>query len=136
MNGRPIVAWIDNKRVVFDEDDLTEYNDILMVTIGNREFYLFIDENDAGEEARKYWEHMAYNDPREFRCIVGDEALVNWCLGQPYAVGNESVSTLDEWLDLWVAHPEEHWASYDGKEREFKSRHPEVDEYTIAYRCN
>lgn len=136
----PIVGWIDNERVVFDNNDVTEHVfdtiDVKEINVGNQEYYLFKYTTDAGQAARDYWEDMAENDPREFRCVVGDECLVHWAMNQPFTPGNISVSNLEEWLDLWLDHPEEYWASYDSQEREFKSRHPEFDEYIVCYRRN
>jgi hypothetical protein len=90
----------------------------MIVTVGKRgvEWYLAKNDKSAGEKAREYWLDMAENDPAEFRCIVGDEALISWALGQNYAPGAIGVDSLKEWLDLWLDIPEEQWASYDGEE--------------------
>lgn len=45
------------------------------------EFYLARDSDEAGEAARKYWEDLAQDDPKEFTCLVGEKVLVNWGLG-------------------------------------------------------
>jgi len=87
-----------------------------MLTNGSRDFYLFESIEDAGEQARKYWEDMAQDDAEEFACVVGTDTLVQWGLGQSAGPGSTAVNSLDEWLDLWLITPEEHWASYDGVE--------------------
>jgi hypothetical protein len=85
-----------------------------MVSHGNREWYVFQDEEHAGKEAREYWMDMAENDQSEFVCIVGENNLVNWALGNMAGPGSTKVSSLEEWFDLWLNIPEEQWASYDG----------------------
>lgn len=72
----------------------------------------------AGQNARDYWEDMAQNDKSEFICMVGEGTLVSWCLGDYAGPGTTKVSSLEEWLDLWLDTPEEHFASYDGEEIE------------------
>jgi len=81
-------------------------------------FILSEDSETAGDAARERWADMAANDPTEFRCMVGDQALIAWALGQSYAPGSVACSSLDEWLDLCATVPNEEWASYDGNERE------------------
>jgi len=137
----PIVGYIDNERVVFDDDydttDLGWSNGLLHITCSNgEEYYLFPDTETAGKAAHEYWADMAKNDPKEFACLVGEETLVQWGLGQYAGPGSTQVANLAEWLDLHLTVPEEHFASYDGVEREFKSKHPEFAQYTIAYRHN
>jgi hypothetical protein len=81
-----------------------------------RTYTVFKDHEAAGEAARDYWKDMAENDSKEFVCIVGEETLVQWGLGQPAGPGSSSVCSLSEWLDLWLDTPEEHFAGYDGLE--------------------
>lgn len=104
------------------------------------DFYLAEDSEKAGEAARKYWEDMANDDPSEFRAIIGDEALVAWALGQPYAPGSVSVNSLNEWLDLVATVPEEEFAGYDSQEREVNRCGILANELgfmpTVAYRHN
>jgi hypothetical protein len=85
-----------------------------MVSDGNREWYVFQDEEQAGKEAREYWLDMATYDQAEFVYIVGESTLVEWALGNLAGPGSTQVSSLEEWLDLWLTTPEEQWASYDG----------------------
>ncbi|OYT14919.1 MAG: hypothetical protein B7C24_15790 [Bacteroidetes bacterium 4572_77] len=110
-----IVAYIDNKRVVFDTEDVNEFGHLPAIkTEDDKEFYLSESSEKAGEQAREYWEDMAMNDPQ----------------------GSTAVQSLEEWLDLHLDAPEEHFASYDGQEREFKCKHPDWAKYTVAYQSN
>lgn len=134
-----VVCYIDNERCTFDSEDTHDlrWSDGLLISLyDGREFYIFSSSEIAGDVAREYWKDMAENDPREFTCIVGEKALIAWGLGQNYAPGSVGVNSLEEWLDLTSTVPEEHWASYDGLEREFKCKHPDYSDYTVAYRHN
>lgn len=112
-----------------------------MIEIGSLEFYVFEDTEAAGKAARKHWEDMAKNDHKEFACLLGEETLIQWGLGQYAGPGYTQVKSLNDWLDLWLDTPEEHFASYDGNECTVN----EVDEEaeaeigfkpTVAYRHN
>lgn len=81
-------------------------------------FHVFEERQAAGKAARDYWRWMADNDQSEFACLVGEATLVAWALGKSAGPGGTKVSSLGEWLDLWLSTPAEHWASYDGEERE------------------
>ena len=103
------------------------------------EFLVAESHETAGEAARKYWEELAQDDPQEFTCIVGAEALIAWGLGQSYAPGSIGVNNLEEWLDLHLDVPEEHWGTWDGQELEITDVSPEIIEElgfipTVAYR--
>ena len=92
---------------------------VLVHTAGHRkEWIVFRTREDAGEAARAYWQNMADNDSSEFRCLVGDKALIAWGMGEWGGPGSTQVRSLTEWLDLWLETPEEHFASYDGEEIE------------------
>lgn len=111
------------------------------ITVGNEEFIVFPDGKTAGLEARQYWDDMAQNDPTEFRCMVGDETLIAWAMGQPAGPGTTKVTSLDKWLDLWKDTPEDHFAGYDGGEREVEKVSKALIEElgftpTVAYRSN
>ena len=93
------------------------FGEIYDVDLGSEHYYVAEDSEVAGEAAREYWAEMAENDPQEFSCIVGEKTLVAWSLGQSAGPGTTQVSSLEEWLDLWLDTPEEEWARYDGKER-------------------
>ena len=135
--NKMIVAYIDNERIVFDPDKSNDYGDLPMIeTDDGQEFYLAESSEEAGEKAREYWEDLAQDDPREFTCLVGEETLIQWGLGNSAGPGYTAVKSLNEWLDLWLNTPEEHFASYDGVEREFKCKHPDWAGYSVAYRHN
>jgi len=102
-----------------------------VVSEGRREWSVFASREDAGKEARGYWADMADNDPTEFRHMVGDESLVQWALGRYAGPGSTRVRSLDAWLDLWLDTPDEHFASYDGEEREVTG--PTADERARAF---
>lgn len=133
-----IVAYIDGERVVFDPDKVKDTYVILPIIEleDGREFYIARDNTHAGEKAKEYWEDMAYNDPREFTCMVGEETLIQWGLGNCAGPGYSKVGSLHEWLDLWLDTPEEFFAQHDHKKREFKCKHPHWEEYTVVYRHN
>jgi hypothetical protein len=101
-----------------------------IVNGGRARYTLFASREEAGEEARTYWQDMAERDPTEFRHMVGDETLVAWALGQYAGPGSTKATSLSEWLDLWLNTPEEHFASYDGDERDVKP--PTADERARA----
>lgn len=104
------------------------------------EFYLAESSEEAGKAARKYWEDLAQDDPREFACIVGEESLVAWGLGEYGGPGLMKVTSLEDWLDLWLDTPEEHFASYDSLEREVERCGKLAEELDfvpkVAYRHN
>jgi hypothetical protein len=79
-------------------------------------YIVFKDSTTAGQAARDYFEDMARHDPDELRSIIGDANLIQWGLGNYASPGSTPVKSLEEWLDLWLDAPEEHWATYDGKE--------------------
>jgi len=131
-----IVAYINGERTTFNSDNDSDYGYGKEITTNDGEFVIFEDADWAGESAREYWEDLAKNDPEEFACIVGEETLIAWALGQWAGPGTSQVRSLNEWLDLWLDTPEEHFASWDGEEREFHSLHPDYQDYTVAYRTN
>jgi hypothetical protein len=87
---------------------------------------------------------LAKNDTAEFVEIVGKENLLKWALSQFAGPGNEKVKSLEEWFNLTVNYPEEHWASYDGNEIEGAkfNKHFQYEtgfydrDYIVLYRCN
>ena len=87
-----------------------------MIETDNGDYYLAENSGHAGEQARDYWEAMAQDDPKEFAAIIGTEALISWGLGQFAGPGSAKVKGLNEWLDLWLDIPEEHFAGYDDAE--------------------
>jgi len=120
---------------------ITDSYGLPMIEIGNMEFYVAESSEEAGIKARERWQDMAENDKKEFICIVGEEALIAWCLGESYGPGSTAVNSLEEWLDLWLDTPEEEFASYDGVECEVEDADDELIEElgftpTVAYRHN
>lgn len=104
-------------------------------------FIVSEDQETAGQAARERWAEMAEHDPSEFACIVGEQTLVAWALGQPAGPGTSQVTSLSEWLDLWLDTPEEEWAGWDHAEREPSEVGPALrDELGfwpgVAYRSN
>lgn len=103
------------------------------------EYYVFESQEQAGKEARDYWENMAQNDPEKLICIVGEKALLAWALNQPYAVGAVNVRSLQEWLDLSLDCPAEHFATHDNEECEVSACSSDLVDAlgfvpTVAYR--
>jgi hypothetical protein len=112
-----------------------------MITIGSRDYYLAESTEMAGEAARQYWKELVENDPKEFTCMVGEETLCAWALGNYGGPGSTQVQSLEEWLDLWLDTPEEEFAGYDGTELEASEADEElIGELgftpTVAYRHN
>ena len=109
-------------------------------TDSGEEFILAESSKDAGEYSREYWKDLAENDKSEFVCMVGEETLVSWALGEYAGPGSTQVCSLEDWLDLWLDTPEEHLSSYDGCERQVDriGRGAEEIGFTpeVAYRCN
>lgn len=117
--------------------------DLWQLSSGGRgaEYIVAIDADDAGKAARERWESMASDDPSEFTAMVGETTLVAWALGQSAGPGSTQVSSLSEWLDLWLDTPEEEWAGYDGVECEVTETGSSIrDEIgfspSVAYRSN
>jgi hypothetical protein len=122
----------------FDLDAVTGSNHLDTVVCGSRDWYLFSDSETAGKAVAKYWKDMAYTDRREFACIIGEERLVQWALGESDSFG---ISSLDDFFEVAADHPEEHWASYDGDEIEVDGASLDVQNEigympTVAYRHN
>lgn len=104
------------------------------------EYYIFEDSEAAGQAAREYWQDMKDNDKSEFRCIIGDERLVEWACGESDSFG---ISSFDEFLDIVETVPEEQWAGYDGCEIEVDSMNNNLknelgycDKTAVIYRWN
>lgn len=108
-----------------------------LVETDGGEFYLAASSEDAGKAARERWES---EDESELRCLLGDETLIQWGLGNWAGPGTTQVRSLAEWLDLWLDTPEEEFASYDGDERRVQRVGYLRDELgfvpKVAYRAN
>jgi hypothetical protein len=96
-------------------------------------YNVFENSKEAGKAARRYFEEMADHDLDELRSIIGDEVLIQWGLGQHAGPGDTPVKSLEEWLDLWLNNPEDHWASYDGDETEGTISAALADEINIKH---
>lgn len=135
---------------ILEVESVNDYGN-LRIDAEGMEYVIFKSQENAGQDARAYWADMAENDKREFACMVGEKTLVSWALGEYAGPGTAKVSSLGDWLDLWLDTPEEHFASYDGSECriEFISRDLlwELDDdlewleairagEAVAYRCN
>jgi hypothetical protein len=130
---------IDGERIGIDEVAWHGY--LPMVNSGQLEWFVAESSEVAGEAARKYWEDLAQDDPKEFTCMVGEATLIAWGLGQWAGPGSTTVRSLEEWLDLWLATPEEEFASYDGQECEVSGCSEDLASDlgftpTVAYRHN
>jgi hypothetical protein len=128
-----LLVIIDNKVVELESGCVKH----LYSGSNGNEYYVFSDKDEAGKEAREYYDDMVSFDPEEFKYMVGTEALISWCLGR-FALG---VSSLDEYLDSYLDNPERQWASYDGSTIDIcqMNQHMknEMNNNTcVAYRCN
>ena len=127
---------------VLEVESVNNYDPTYLDLSDGTEWIIFETQEAAGEAAREYWEDMTQNDPREFTCMVGKETLVSWALGQYAGPGYTQVKSLEEWLDLWLDTPEEHFAGYDGEEHDCRINNhlkDELDFYTkncVCYRHN
>lgn len=110
---------------VYDVDKVFTGGYLPLLECGKLEFYVASDSESAGEAAAKYWEDMAKSDPKEFTCIIGEERLVLWALGQSDSYGFDC---LQDFLDTTATVPEEQWASYDGAERDVEALDDGLDE--------
>lgn len=106
-------------------------------TDSGEQFYLAESSEAAGDAAAEYWRDMAQNDRKEFACIIGEERLVQWALGESDSFG---IDSLENFLEVIATVPEEHFASYDSVEREVQRVGTLRDDLgfvpTVAYRHN
>jgi hypothetical protein len=133
-------AHFDGNLREIDPDDIDDPGDTSAhVEIEGEHWIIFRDAEAAGEAARERWADMAHNDPEEFACMVGQETLAAWALGQYAGPGSVQVKSLEEWLDLVADNPAEELASYDGEQVEISNATPAIIEAlgftpTVAYR--
>jgi hypothetical protein len=122
---------------IWTVDEIITCGDLPLIRCGRVEFYLAASSEEAGKAARERW---AEGDRAELRCILGDETLIAWALGDWAGPGSRQVRSFSEWLDLWLDSPEEEFASYDGEERVVQRCAYLRDELgfvpTVAYRHN
>lgn len=132
--------WIDIEGYGRMPCEVSQEGDRTEVGTGDYEFICFRDRDEAGEAAMAYWVDMAQTDRKEFAEIVGAENLAAWCLGELAGPGYTKVKSLEEWFELWLTTPEEHWARYDSKEVAVVECSPRfIDEFCqvgVAYRSN
>ena len=71
---------------------------------------LFKSREDAGQYVRDYWEdYIDSESSDEVVAILGAENLISWALGRLAGPGSVKVRSLQEWLDLYLDVPEEHF---------------------------
>lgn len=71
---------------------------------------LFKTREDAGEYARQYWaDYIDHESSEEVVNLLGAETLISWALGKLAGPGSEKVRNLEEWLDLYIDTPDEHF---------------------------
>ncbi len=103
---------------------------------GQRSWIVAVDRETAGALAREHWEDMAKHDRSEFACIIGEERLVQWALGESDSYG---ISSLEEFLEITADNPEDELAGYDGAEQDASAACPVLLKElgfspTVAYR--
>lgn len=118
----PMTLDIDGETVTVVGEAI-DYEGVVTVDVETedgeaRNYCLFRSPEAAGRAARQYWQDMAEGDPDEFTAMVGAETLLSWALGQFAGPGSTQVTSLSEWLDLWLDTPEEHWGAWDSSECE------------------
>ena len=99
------------------ESDVTSFDNHVVISLkdesGNwTEIYVFKSEEDAGQHARDHWEDYidSYSN-EEIVEVLGADTLIAWALGQAAGPGSAKVKNLNEWLDLYLHAPEEHFDS-------------------------
>jgi len=71
---------------------------------------LFKTREDAGQYARQYWEdYVECESSEEVVNLLGAETLISWALGRSAGPGTSKVNSLEEWLDLYIDTPDEHF---------------------------
>ena len=100
------------------ESDVTSFDNHAVISLkdeaGNwaAELFLFKNEEDAGQCARDYWEdYIDGETSEEIVAILGADTLIAWALGREAGPGSSKVKNLNEWLDLYLDAPEEHFDS-------------------------
>ena len=110
----------EDMKVSIDDTEYTvrDIQDDILITEPWEAFHVFSSSERAWEQARDYWQDLAEYDSDEFTCIVWKDTLVSWCLGKYAGPWTEKVNNLNDWFDLHIHYPHEHFANYDGEERE------------------
>ena len=73
------------------------------------ELHLFKSEEDAGQEARAYWEEYLHGDRASAIELLGVDTLLSWAYGELGGPGSTKVKNLEDWLDLYLDDPSEHF---------------------------
>jgi len=111
----------------------------VLVTDSIEHFQVFESREVAWKKAKEYWQEMVEYDQSEFIHMVWEGSLISWALGKRWGPGTEKVSSLNDWLDLYLDYAEEHFATYDSIERSITDVSQSIiDELwfipTVAYR--
>ena len=100
------------------ESDVTSFDNHAVISLkdeaGNwaAELFLFKNEEDAGQCARDYGDdYIDGETSEEIVAILGADTLIAWALGREAGPGSSKVKNLNEWLDLYLDAPEEHFDS-------------------------
>jgi hypothetical protein len=75
------------------------------------QLHLFKSEEEAGQEARAYWEEYIHGDREMATELLGVDTLLSWAYGELGGPGSVKVKNLEEWLDLYLETPDEHFES-------------------------
>ena len=98
---------------VLSEDDVSTngIGGVAELPTGNygTELHLFKNEEQAGEYARDYWKDFIEDDHESAVEMLGASTLIAWALGQFAGPGTTQVRSLEEWLDLYLDAPDEHF---------------------------
>lgn len=97
-----------------------------MIDIGERDYYLAKDSDEAGNAASERYRDM---DRSEFREFIGDERLISWGLGESDEFG---IRSLADFVEAVGRVPEEELASYDGNELDAMINLPLAEECDIT----
>ena len=109
-------CYIGDATFRFDPCQVDRYDNLVMLKLGCQEFFIFEDTEAAGDRAREYWEELAIEDADLFLSLVGAKNVLTWALGGCAGPDYRQVNSLEDWLDLWLHRPEEHWGKYDDQE--------------------
>ena len=74
-----------------------------------KEIFLFKSNKEAGQYAREYWEECIHGDRETAIEILGAETLLSWAFGEAAGPGSVKTKNLEEWLDLYLDAPDEHF---------------------------
>jgi hypothetical protein len=75
------------------------------------ELHLFKNMEQAGKDARDYWEEYVHGDRQMAIELLGVDTLMSWAYGELGGPGSVKVKNLEDWLDLYLENPDEHFES-------------------------